>query len=382
MNKSILTVGFAVFAMFFGAGNMVLPLHLMQEWPNHWFSAFVGFCITAVFFTLLGLIGSVLVQGNLKRFFAPLGLVAGLAMQVVLILIEGPFGIVPRSLIVSYGGVVSIWPEINQEVFYSISCVAIYFLALNKNRIINVIGNILTPAMLIFLLLIVLSTYMTYGVKDIHFELSNGQAFIDGLLKGYLTYDLPGALYFTTIAMVYLTALNTKKDEILSNGIKSSFISAILLSTVYALFIYLGLSYRELLQDIPPELILPTIVKGSLGHGFSIIFACLIFLACITTAIAAITVWSDFIYSYFPKFNYKIILSVSLAISFVVSTLGFTSLMKMLGPILNLVYPVLIGLTIYNIMIHYRKVKTVNSAELLNPELSIIPNGLVENQKS
>lgn len=357
MNKSIITTGFAVFAMFFGAGNMVLPLHLMQQWHNHWLSAFIGFCITAVFFTLLGLIGSVLVKGNIKNFFAPLGLVLGLIMQLVLILIEGPFGIVPRSLIVAYGGVVSVYPDISKEAFYLLSCIAIYFLALNKNRIINVIGNILTPAMLIFLVIIVLSCYMNHGVKDINFEIANAQAFTDGLLKGYLTYDLPGALYFTTIAMVYLTSMSKNNEEILSNGIKSSFISAILLSSVYALFIYLGLSYHELLQDVPPELILPTIVKGSLGYVFSVIFACLIFLACITTAIAAITVWSDFIYSYFPKINYKIILSTSLVIAFTVSSLGFASLMKMLGPVLNIIYPILIALTIYNIAKYCSKIK-------------------------
>ena len=357
MNKNVITTGFAVFSMFFGAGNMVLPLHLMQEWHNHWFSAFVGFCVTAIFFTLLGLIGSVLVQGNIKHFFAPLGAVAGLLVQVVLIVIEGPFGIVPRSLIVAYGGAINVFPSISQELFYLLSCILIYFLAINKNRIINVIGNILTPIMLFFLLIIVIFCYMKKGTTDINFEFSNSQAFTDGLLKGYLTYDLPGALYFTTIAMVYLKAISKNEQEILSNGIKSSIISAILLSSVYGLFIYLGLSYHDLLQNTPSELILPTIVKGSLGYGFSVIFALIIFLACITTAIAAITVWTDFICSYFPKFNYKIILIISLSISFFVSCLGFSSLMKMLAPTLNIIYPILIGLTIYNIAIHYRKLK-------------------------
>jgi LIVCS family branched-chain amino acid:cation transporter len=283
-------------------------------------------------------------------------------MQIALILIEGPFGIVPRSLIVAYGGIESIYPNINKEFFYLLSCIAIYLLALNKNRIINVIGNILTPAMLIFLLIIVLSCYMNYGLQHIKFEINSMEAFTDGLLKGYLTYDLPGALYFTTIAMVYLTSMSKNDEEILSNGVKSSFISAVLLSGVYSLFIYLGLSYHELLQDVKPELILPTIVKGSLGNSFSVIFAGLIFLACITTAIAAITVWSDFIYSYFPKINYKIILSTSLIIAFIVSSIGFASLMKMLGPVLNIIYPILILLTIYNIAKHCYEIKKNKSA--------------------
>jgi branched-chain amino acid:cation transporter, LIVCS family len=357
MNKNILTVGFAVFAMFFGAGNMVLPLHLMQEYPSDWLPAFIGFCITGVLFTLLGLIGSVLVQGDLKRFFAPLGLCAGLGMQVILILIEGPFGVVPRSLIVSYGGIANIWPNLNQEVFYAITCLMIYFLAINKTRLITVIGNIFTPAMLVFLILIVLSSYMSYGFKDITLEFNSSEAFVNGMFKGYLTYDLPGALYFTAIAMVFINSISKSKKEIISNGIKSSLISAILLCSVYALFVYLGLSYHDILDNVSPEKILPTIVKGSLGHSFSVIFALLIFLACLTTAIAAVTVWSDFIAYYFPKLNYKVILAVSLIVSFVISTFGFTSLMSILRPILNCIYPILIALTIYNIIVHYKKIK-------------------------
>ncbi|MEK6733631.1 MAG: branched-chain amino acid transport system II carrier protein, partial [Pseudomonadota bacterium] len=264
MNKNILTTGFAVFAMFFGAGNMVLPLHLMQTWHEHWLPAFIGFCITAVLFTLLGLLGSVLVDGDLKRFFAPLGPSLAIIMQVILILIEGPFGVVPRSLIVSYGGVSSVWPDFNKEIFYLIICVTMYFLVLNKTRIIKIIGNYLTPLMLAFLVIIVATTYYQYGAQDVSFEFQNNQAFIDGLLQGYLTYDLPGALYFVTIAMVYLHSMSKKTSEVISNGFKASFISAALLIVVYGFFIFLGLSYSNLLYNVAPELILPSIVKNAL----------------------------------------------------------------------------------------------------------------------
>jgi LIVCS family branched-chain amino acid:cation transporter len=361
MSKNYITVGFAIFTMFFGAGNMVLPLYLMQKWPDHWLPAFVGFCITAVFFTLLGLIGSVLVQGNIKLFFAPLGTIAALALQIVLIAIEGPFGIVPRSLIVAYGSVESVLP-INSYLFYALTCIGIYFLALNKDQIIKIIGNIVTPVMLIFLVLIVLSSFMTHGIKEPSFTIDYARdAFLDGLSEGYLTYDLPGALYFTGIAMVYLTALSNKKEDLLSNGLKASLVSATLLILVYSLFIYLGLSHHDLLQDTSPELILPTIVKGALGPNFSYIFASLIFLACSTTAVAAISIWTDFIHYYFPKFNYKLILGSSLVIAFMVSSVGFTHLMQLLTPVLNFVYPILVFLAIYSIVNYYKNNKELES---------------------
>ena len=355
MNKSIFTVGFAVFTMFFGAGNMVLPLFLMQKWSEAWLPAFAGFCITAVLVTLLGLIASVLVQGDIKKFFAPLGFLGGLALQSILIAIEGPFGIVPRSLIVAFGGVKTLWPDLNHHLFYFISCVAIYFLAIDRHRIVKVIGNIVTPVMLIFLALIIGYSFMHYGFDNITVNLNHSEAFIDGLLEGYLTYDLPGAIYFTSIAMVYLTAISSKKEDILSNGVKASLVSAVLLITVYSLFIYLGLSHRELLEGTKPEEILPTIIKGSLGPVFSFIFAVFIFLACVTTAIAAVTIWSDFIHHYFPKLNYRGILGCSLSIAFVVCSLDFTHLMRLLSPVLNCVYPILILLSIYNIAISFRR---------------------------
>ncbi len=362
MNKNTLTVGFAVFAMFFGAGNMVLPLYIMQKWPDSWLPAFIGFCITAVLVTMLGLLASVLVQGNIKKFFSPLGLLGSMTLQTILIAIEGPFGVVPRSLIVAFGGVRNIWPELSPHIFYLISCIAVFYLSQDKKRVIKIIGNFITPAMIIFLSIVIGQSYLEFGTDSINLDFSRSEAFFNGLLEGYLTYDLPGAIYFTSIAMAYLTAISSDKKNILKNGIKSSIISATLLTAVYSMFIYLGLSHSELLENVSPEQILPSIIKGSLGTGFSLLFAIFIFLACISTAIAAITIWTDFIHHYFPKLQYKRILAVSLSISYGVCMLDFARLMSLLGPILNCIYPILIILTVYNIIIH---LKNINEPEHL-----------------
>lgn len=363
MNRSILTVGFAVFAMFFGAGNMVLPLYIMQKWPDSWLPAFVGFCITAVLVTMLGLLASVIVKGDIKKFFSPLGLLGSMTLQTILIAIEGPFGVVPRSLIVAFGGVRNLWPDLSPHIFYLISCIAVFYLSKDRHRVIKIIGNFITPAMILFLALVIGHSYMEFGTDNITLDFSRSDAFFNGLLEGYLTYDLPGAIYFTSIAMAYLTAISNDKKDILKNGVKASLVSATLLTAVYSMFIYLGLSHRELLENISPEQILPTIIKGSLGSGFSFIFAIFIFLACISTAIAAVTIWSDFIYRYFPKLKYRRILGFSLAISYGVCLLDFTRLMSLLGPILNCIYPILIILTIYNIIINLKKINKPEDLE-------------------
>lgn len=346
--KNIITVGFAVFTMFFGAGNMVLPLYLMQKWPNDWLSAFTGFCITAVIVTLLGLIASVLCKGNVQKFFSPLGIVCGLALQIILISIEGPFGIIPRSMIVAYGAIETLLP-ISKPIFYSLTCLFVYFLATNKNKIIEIIGNILTPIKILFLVLIVVFIYVKFGCEQIEFKFQNKHAFFDGLSEGYLTYDLPGAIYFTSIAMFYFKQISSSDKELVLNGIKASLVSAFLLTLIYSLFIFIGLTHQELLQDTIPEKILPTIIQSSMGLEVTILFAIFIFLACSTTAVAAATIWTDFIHHYIPSIKPKVILALTMVIAFLLSLNDFTHLMKLLLPVLNWVYPVLILLTLYNI---------------------------------
>lgn len=360
MGKNTLVIGFAIFTMFYGAGNMVLPLVITQKWGNYCLSSFIGFCITGVLVTLLGLIASVL-SGNIKSFFDPLGTKLSIIIQIILIFIEGPLGVVPRTMIVSYGSFKSILPHLDKFIFYGLSCFIIYFFAINRNRIINFLGKILTPIMLLFLIILISTAYKQKDyICNLEFAFSFA-SFYDGLVAGYLTYDLPGAIYFTSIALGYLKSIGQTKPQRLKEGLKASFVSAILLTIVYFGFIYLGIQYNDLIKDSQAEMILPTIVRGSLGITSHIMFAVFIFLACLTTAIAAITIWTDFVIFIiseklnYKKLSYKFVLKISLVLAFFVSNLDFVGLVKILSPILQIIYPLLILLACYNIYINRHK---------------------------
>lgn len=358
MNKSNLFIGFAIFTMFFGAGNMVLPLLLVQKWQSFWPTAFFGFCISAVLFTLLGLIASVFVRGDIKDFFAPLGTFFAIVVQVILMSIEGPFGIVPRSMIVAYGSASTAMPFLSKSIFFSLSCIMLYFVSINKNTIIRVLGKYLTPIMLLFLAIQVL--FAIY-FEDIMIDMPqlSFESFIDGIVTGYLTYDLPGAIYFSAIAMGYLKATGDSLRTRILHGIKASIVSIILMILVYGAFILLGLLYHNLIIDVVPEKILPSIVKGSMGFASEYLFSIFIILACLTTAVAAISIWSEFIVYLFSLYKievkFKLVLFISVVVTYFVAMRDFMALMKMLLPVLKILYPVLIGLCIYNIYKH-RKV--------------------------
>jgi LIVCS family branched-chain amino acid:cation transporter len=351
MGKNIWTVSFAVFAMFFGAGNMTLPLMLSQSWHSSWPSAFIGFCLSGVLVTFIGLIAAVMSR-NTKEFFAPLGLTLGFIVQAVLICIEGPFGIVPRCLIVAHGGIHAVFPHIDAGVFYILSGVLLFFLASNKGMLVKIIGQYMTPILLSLLTIIIsIIVYQNINSPIVASGKYNADAMVDGIYKGYLTYDLPGAIYFTTIAMTYLKSEGQSKAEMIRNGLKASAISSILLIIVYGVFFYIGSHYTEELKNVEATHILPTIVRISCGQILAGVFASVVFIACISTAIAAITIWTDFVYEIFKKFNvkYDIILVLSIIATIVVSNLQFEGLIKLLMPALTILYPILILLSLYNI---------------------------------
>lgn len=358
MNKNIWTVSLAVFTMFFGAGNMTLPLLLTQSWNDNWIPAFVGFCITGVIVTFIGLIGGVMSRST-KEFFAPLGITFGFIIQAILICIEGPFGVVPRCLIVAYGGVESVLPQINGVTFYILSAILLFFLTVNRTKLVEIIGNYITPIMLLLLAIVVGIVIYQNINEPAHTNYDFiPEAFKDGMYKGYLTYDLPGAIYFTTISMSYLKSLGQSRKLMIINGLKASIISSILLILVYGTFFYIGSQYTDQLQNVSPTHLLPNIVRISCGKFLAIIFSSVVFIACISTAIAALTIWTDFVYEIFKRYNvkYDIILLFSIITTVIVSSLEFSGLMKLLLPVLSIMYPFLILLSLYNIITKYKKI--------------------------
>jgi len=359
MNSKTITAGFAIFCMFFGAGNIVLPLYLVQSWPGDIYFSFLGFCLTGVLVPLLGLIAAVF-TGEINKYFIPLGAAFGLIMQIILICIEGPFGVLPRCLIVSGGAFMQEFPKFNIEIFYIICSVFLFFLAIKERLMVSIVGKFFTPIMLIFLF--VLFFLSENKNLDIYEHGHQMDAFLDGIYKGYLTYDLPAAIYFTAIAMHYFKGFENNKDnsDFIKQGLIASLIAIALLIVVYAAFINIGMANYSIIKDISPEQILPAIIKGSLGNYTSFVFTIFILLACLTTAVAAITVWSDFIEDRLFKNKTvprTVVLFISLVISFFVAELKFKGLISLLQPILQIIYPILIILTIYNIYLYYKNKK-------------------------
>ena len=66
--KEILVTGFALFSLFFGAGNLLLPPLLGYNAGSDWFWVSIGFMITAVVIPIIGIMAHARLQGTMYDF--------------------------------------------------------------------------------------------------------------------------------------------------------------------------------------------------------------------------------------------------------------------------------------------------------------------------
>jgi LIVCS family branched-chain amino acid:cation transporter len=343
----IISTGLALFSMFFGSGNLIFPIVVGQQCGGHYIPAIVGLLLTGVAVPFLGVFAMLLFDGDSKLFFNQLGDRARFYFTLIALSLMGPFGVLPRCITVAHGAFNLLFSEVSLPSFSFAICLIILLSAISKKKIVSVIGTFLTPIFLISLAGIAL-----FGLRqqNLFESLSKDQweSFLNGLHQGYQTMDLLAAFFFSTFLIQHL---KKQSNQSLSVFFKSSLIGAGLLSSIYTLLALLGSAYAKSLTPVPPQKMLGTIAELSLGQWAAPVVAVTIVLACLTTAIILASLAGDFLKDELLKGKISPLLSLSivLAIAFGVSTLEFSGIAKILGPILEITYPVLIVFTIVSI---------------------------------
>jgi LIVCS family branched-chain amino acid:cation transporter len=347
-----LAAGLAIFAMFFGAGNIIFPLalghHALDKIPY----AMLGLLVTAVIIPFLGLLAIFLYRGNVRHFFGRLGTKPGLAMALFIITLLGPLGSTPRCIALAYSTWSTSFPGFSAPLFSAIACGLIFIFACRKNQLLNVLGYILTPFLVLCLCLIIVKGLLVAPPTALIIgELTNTQAFGHGLLEGYNTMDLLAAFFF---APVIISSIQTKSDQTASFrfALNASLIGASLLAVIYVGFGYLAYYYAPQIGPIAAEKLLAAIALHILGAHAGLIVCLTVILACLTTAIALMAAFTDFIYTEMKvgkKLSYKTVLAAGLLLTFGIATFEFQGISQFLSPILQICYPALILLTLVNV---------------------------------
>lgn len=361
----VLSTGFALFSMFFGSGNLVFPITVGLASGGHYEFAGLGILLTGVLVPFLGVLGMLLYKGDIHSFFQCFGKKGIFVFSLLALALMGPFGVLARCLTVAHGALISLLPEVSLWISSLIMCSFIYLLTVNKNKIVPMLGTVLTP-----FLLVSIGAIVFFGVKQGSFPstttVSQWDAFKNGFFQGYQTMDLLAAFFFSNFVIKHLYS-NQQEGEcdrsILTHFFKASLVGAALLSIIYSSLVVMGWLHSPLLIDTPPQEMLGLIAMESLGSYAAPLVCLAVVFACMTTAIVLASLFADFLQKEVTrnKLGSKPSLIVTLVIGFLVSNLDFAGIASFIGPILEASYPALIGLTVVNIA--RKAVKWPNQAE-------------------
>lgn len=375
---STVSNGFAMFSMFFGAGNITFPLVIGLAVSGNLLVALFGLVLTAVAIPFSGLMATTLFEGDYRRFFARVGKIPGFSIILILMCLIGPFGALPRCITLTYSTLHVYFSSLELHSFSIVSCLVIFLFSWKQGRIIDIIGYVLTPLLLLFLFAIVIK-----GLFFSHASIAPTGApalhpFLYGLREGYNTMDLLASFFFASLIYQRLKHSLGKEatpKRLLAPVLKASLIGAGLLATVYIGFSFVAAKYSGALVGVPMEKLLGTIGHIILGPQAGLVVCMSIALACLTTAIALAVISSEFLQREVlgNKIRYEYCLFIVLGISYFVASLGFNGIVAILSPVLQVIYPSLLALSLFNILhkvFHLKPVKipvyTVFSIVLLN----------------
>jgi branched-chain amino acid:cation transporter, LIVCS family len=368
--KLIAITGLALFAMFFGAGNIIFPLKLGSVSGQYAGSALAAFAISAVGVPFLGLFAVSLYEGDYWKFFQRFGKVTAVIIVTFLVLIIGPLFAGPRTEIVTYGTVLPILPEFLKNIytFNFLYFATVFIIICNQSRVIDVIGWILSPVKIIaFSILVVLGLYTMSPAIPVQSTAS--QTFNTAFVMGYGTMDLLPTFFFCAIA--YRNIVNKcqqigvdSKKAIARITLLSCVVGACLIAAIYAGLVFTAAAHAQDLQNIPTEALIGKISSVVLGQYGSVFVSICVSFACLATAAAVTEVTVEFFHEtvFREKLPRTFCVILCLAAMYMMAILGFDGIMKIAVPILNVLYPLLIVMCIINIIFKWMP-KKIQAAE-------------------
>ncbi|WP_165004144.1 MULTISPECIES: branched-chain amino acid transport system II carrier protein [unclassified Enterococcus] len=348
--KEYLFIGSMLFGLFFGAGNLIFPVHMGQEAGSAVFWANLGFLVTGIGLPFLGVIAiGVSKSSGVFELAKRVNQTYAMIFTVLLYLVIGPFFALPRLATTSFEiGLAPFIESDKQALFLAIFSILFFFFAWwfsrRPTKILDYVGKFLNPAFLILLGALLLLAFLNpLGPVDQAVIQPNYQdhAFFTGFTQGYNTLDALAALAFGIIIVTTIRSMGvTKPAEIARDTIKSGAISIILMGVIYTLLAYLGtMSLGTFPMSANGGIALAQIADHYLGTYGSILLAFIVILACLKTGIGLITAFSETFTELFPKRSYLFFVSVASVLACLVANVGLTNIIQFSLPVLMFVYP-------------------------------------------
>lgn len=357
--RQVLSITLTLFAVFFGAGNMIFPPAMGQQAGENYIQALAGFILTDAGIALLGMIAVVLVGTEVSDLGELVSRRFAVFLSVCIYLLIGPLFALPRTGSVSFELAVrsyvtesNVWwvSLIVTGIFFGLT----YYLSGNPKKVVNLIGKYLTPVLLICITLIFLACI--FLEKSPRGQIQYGSIgapkgayaqipFFQGMIEGYYALDGPAGLVFAIIIINAVRGFQVKtKKNIVKYTLLCGAGAALILSVVYYMLTYIGAVTLTPFSN--GGSLLHAVASDLLGPAGGIVLGIAVFFACMTTSIGLTTSFADYFHELLPDISYKKITAIVCLFSFVISNVGLDMLVKVALPVLMMIYPVTVVLVV------------------------------------
>ena len=356
LRQKILVAG-TLFGMFFGAGNLIFPVHLGQMAGQNALPAIIGFIITAVGIPILGVAAiGVTHSDGLQTLSGKVGKGYGIFFTCLLYLTIGPLFAIPRCATVSFTtGITPLLGADSPERLYLLLFSAVFFafvlfFSLRPGKITVWIGKIINPLFLFFFAALMLAALLAPGaavsaVEPV--EAYRSDAFFPALIEGYGTMDAIAGLAFGIVVIDVIRRMGVDNDDAIAEDVLSSgLLTGALMALIYVVSIVVGAQSRGLFELSENGGIALTQIAGHYLGGVGLfILAFTITFACLKTSIGLVTACAEtFSKMTNGKISYRSWAILFTVFSFAVSNIGLSAIIEYSIPMLMLIYPPAIAL--------------------------------------
>ena len=334
-------IGFALFSMFFGAGNVIFPPYLGLSCGKQWFLGFACYYLADIGLALAALF-AVLRSGSPEHMTRRIGKVPSTLLMSAIILCIGPMLAIPRTAATTYE--MSLAPLVSgfSPVLFSFLFFAvILLLCLQESAVVDIVGKVLTPVLLIGLLVLIVKGVLA-PIGPVPDRVPVDNVPVTGIEAGYQTMDVLAAVIFGIII------LKSARDKGYTDPKAQARVvaGAGLVAGAALLVVYLGLTYlgvttsRFFNLSVLRTFLVVSIVRNLMGNAGIVLFSIVVALACVTTAVALVSSAA----SYFSKLSggrlrYTWLVVAICLFSAAAANLGLDQIVSIAAPILSIVYP-------------------------------------------
>ena len=338
-----LVAGFALFATFFGAGNLIFPPMLGMSGGKQWWLAFGVFLLADAGLAVAGVLAILKSEGTMDDMASPLGKIPGRLACLLMMIVIGPLVTVPRTCATTYDLSISpLLPGFSPLLFSLLFFAIVAALTIRPGSVVDIIGKFLTPALLLTLLVLCVKGIITPLGAPAD-PAPEARLARQGLLAGYQTMDALSALPLSVIILKSVTdkgyTERREKGKIVTLACLVAFLG---LLAVYAGLSYLGATASgiDAAAGLSNTDLLVFITNGLLDRTGVILLAVIVFLACLTTAVGIGSSVADYLsHMTGGKLSYPAAVLLICACGIGLSVLGTQSILRIAEPVLTLLYP-------------------------------------------